>query len=167
MIRNAFVLLAVATLPLAAQQNVGTGAQRISDPKAAVMEVVLASVGASLGVGYSYAALRLCGRPVVVDGVSLSRDDNGCLVHAITGMMIIAPVSSTIATRVARRYTQANGSTLGALLGSAVGTFAGLRLAMAIDHRDAEHWEVLPHAAIVLSQGTFAVLGSRLVGMVR
>ena len=167
MARNAFALIVAAALPLSAQQNVGAGAQRMSEPRSAFIEVAAASVGAALGVGYTYVAVGSCNKPEIVDGISLAPDVDECLVHAVAGIMIIAPVTSTIATRVARRYTRADGSTFGALLGSVVGTFAGLRLAMAIDHGDAEDWDLMPHAAIVLSQGTFAVLGSRLLALGR
>lgn len=117
---------------------------------------VLETVGGSLGslIGVGAVALTSC-----------VGDDLGCSIIRIGAGGIAGAIGATLGTTLAAHYTKSRRSVVGAALGSVVGTGVGLGVHYAFNRnsdRNLDNAVVVP--IFVISQGTFAAIGSRLLG---
>jgi hypothetical protein len=117
-----------------------------------VVEALGGSVGSLLGVG----AIAL---------TSCHGDDLGCSIIRVGAGGVAGAVGATIGTTLAARYTNSRRSVVGAALGAVVGTGVGLGVHYAFNRNsDRNLGDAVVVPIFVLSQGTFAAIGSRMLG---
>ena len=117
-----------------------------------VVEAVGGSAGSLIGIG-AVALTRCVG------------DDLGCSIIRIGAGGVAGAVGATLGTTLAAHYTGSRRSVVGAALGAVVGTGVGLGVHYAFNRnsdRNLDNAVVVP--LFVLSQGTFAAIGSRMLG---
>jgi len=117
-----------------------------------VVEALSGSVGSLLGIG----AIAL---------TSCHGDDLGCSIIRVGAGGVVGAVGATIGTTLAAHYTSSRRSVLGAALGAIVGTGVGLGVHYAFNRNsDRNLGDAIVVPIFVLSQGTFAAIGSRMLG---
>ena len=120
-----------------------------------VVEVLGGSVGSLVGIG----AIAL---------TSCHGDDLGCSIIRVGAGGVAGAIGATIGTTIAARYTGSRRTVVGAALGAVVGTGAGLGVHYAFNRNsDRNLGDAVIVPIFVLSQGTFAAIGSRVVGRPR
>jgi hypothetical protein len=136
-----------------AQQRSGTAARQ-SDPAAFLLESLGGSVGSLIGIG----AVGLSSRCGV--------DDLGCLILKVGAGGVLGAIGATIGASLAARYTGSPRSAFGAALGAVAGTGVGLGIHYVLNNSSDRNFDdpgvVVP--IFIISQGTFAAIGSRLLG---
>jgi len=117
-----------------------------------VVEALGGSIGSLAGIG-AVALTRCVG------------DDLGCSIIRIGAGGVAGAAGATLGTTLAANYTKSRRSVVGAALGAVVGTGVGLGVHYAFNRnsdRNLDNALIVP--LFVLSQGTFAAIGSRLLG---
>jgi hypothetical protein len=133
-------------------------AARVSTPPAPnssgtfLIEALGGSLGSLIGVGA--VALTSC-----------HGEDFGCSVIRVGAGGVAGAIGATIGTSLTAHHTNSRRSVLGAALGAIVGTGVGLGVHYAFNHgSDRNLGDAVTVPIFVVSQGTFAALGSRLLG---
>ena len=117
-----------------------------------VVEALGGSLGSLAGIGVI--ALTSCGG-----------DDLGCSIIRVGAGGVTGAIGATIGTALAARYTRSRRSVVGSALGAVVGTGVGLGVHYAFNRNsDRNLGDAVVVPIFVLSQGTFAAIGSRLLG---
>lgn len=122
-------------------------------PGSLAVEALAGSLGSAIGMG------------IVALTADCGFDDLGCEILSIGAGGIAGIVGATIGTTIAARQTGSSRSVLGAALGATVGTGVGLGIHYIFNrgtNRNLGMPVVVP--IFVISQGTVAALGSRLLG---
>ena len=163
----ATILIALASHSLGAQTPAGVTQREMASPvtgssvlsvrpnggNAFVLEALAGSLGSLAGIG------------AVLLSVDCGFDDLGCEILTAGAAGALGVVGATVATSLAARSTGSRRSAGGALLGAVVGTGVGLGVHWLVNQnsdRNIGDAVVLP--IFVISQGTIAALGSRLLG---
>ena len=126
---------------------------RPPDPGAFVLESAAGALGSLAGIGLVAAASHC------------DVEDLGCILKTVGAGGLLGVVGATIGTTIAAKQTGAPRSVGGAALGAVVGTGAGLGLHWLLNRasdRNLGDWVVVP--IFTITQGTFAALGSRVLG---
>ena len=117
-----------------------------------VVDALGGSLGSLLGIG-------------VVALTSCQGEDLGCSIIRIGAGGVAGAVGATIGTTLAARYTGSRRSVVGAALGAVFGTGIGLGVHYAFNRNsDRNLGDAVVVPIFILSQGTFAAIGSRMVG---
>jgi hypothetical protein len=122
-------------------------------PASLAVEALAGSFGSAIGMG------------IVALAADCGFDDLGCEILSVGAGGIAGIVGATIGTAIAARQTGSSHSVLGAALGATVGTGVGLGIHYIFNrgtNRNLGMPVVVP--IFVISQGTVAALGSRLLG---
>jgi hypothetical protein len=122
-------------------------------PGSLAVEALAGSFGSAIGMG------------IVALAADCGFDDLGCELLSVGAGGIAGIVGATIGTTIAARQTGSSHSVLGAALGATVGTGVGLGIHYIFNrgtNRNLGMPVVVP--IFVISQGTVAALGSRLLG---
>jgi hypothetical protein len=110
------------------------------------------SIGSLIGVGA--VALTKC-----------HGEDFGCSVLRVGAGGVAGAIGATIGTSIAAHHTNSRRSVIGAALGAVVGTGVGLGVHYAFNHdSDRNLGDAVTVPIFVVAQGTFAAIGSRLLG---
>jgi hypothetical protein len=140
-----------------------------STSRPTVSRVTVASPGPNTGGSFVIEALGgSLGSLLGIGAVALTScvgDDLGCSIIRIGAGGVAGAVGSTLGTTLAARHTTSRRSVVGAALGAAVGTGVGLGVHYAFNRnsdRNLDNAVVVP--IFVISQGTFAAIGSRVLG---
>ena len=122
-----------------------------------VLEALAGSAGSLAGIGIVALGAH-CGS---------GDDDLACIITTIGAGGALGVVGATIGTTLAARYTGSRRSLPGAALGAAVGTGVGLGIHYVLNsNSDRNLGDKVVVPIFVIAQGTFAALGSRLLGTV-
>jgi hypothetical protein len=120
------------------------------------VEALGGSLGSLVGVG------------IVGLSAACGHEDLGCVIYTVGAGGIVGALGATIGTEVAARYTGSKRSVLGAALGAAVGTGVGLGIhALVNRNSDRNLGDPIVVPIFVIAQGTFAAIGSRMLGTAR
>jgi hypothetical protein len=126
------------------------------DPRAFLLEALGGSVGSLVGIG------------IVGLTANCGIDDLACVITSVGAGGALGVVGATIGTVLMAQYTGADRSALGALLGAVVGTGAGLGVHYLVNRAsDRNLGDAVVIPIFVLAQGTFAAIGSRVIGRSR
>jgi hypothetical protein len=128
------------------------GAPTPNTSRAFVVEALGGSLGSLVGIG----AIAL---------TSCHGDDLGCSIIRVGAGGVVGAVGATVGTTLAAHYTNSRRSVIGAALGAIVGTGVGLGVHYAFNRNsDRNLGDAVVVPIFVLSQGTFAAIGSRMLG---
>lgn len=147
------LLLALLVLPAALGAQERPHTVRHTDPTAFVIEATGGALGSLAGMG-TVAALSDCGV-----------EDLACLLKTVGAGGIMGVLGATVGTKLAANCTGSRSSISGAALGAVVGTGVGLGVHWLLNRgtdNNIGDWVVVP--IFTITQGTFAALGSRLLG---
>jgi hypothetical protein len=118
-----------------------------------LVEALGGSLGSLVGVG------------IVGLSAACGHEDLGCVIYTVGAGGIVGALGATIGTEVAARYTGSKRSVLGAVIGAAVGTGVGLGIhALVNRNSDRNLGDPIVVPIFVMAQGTFAAIGSRMLG---
>lgn len=157
---------AIAALIVSASANAQTPAAatraRAAEPTslaqpntsgALALEMLGGSVGSLVGIG------------IVGLTAHCGIDDLGCVILNVGAGGALGVVGATIGTTLVARQTGSRRSIAGASLGALVGTGAGLGIHYLLNQNsDRNLGDAVVVPIFVVAQGTFAALGSRLLG---
>jgi len=117
-----------------------------------IVEALGGSIGSLVGIGA--VALTSCGG-----------DDLGCSIIKVGAGGAAGALGATLGTTLAAHYTGSRRSVVGAALGAVAGTGLGLGVHYAFNRNsDRNLGDAVVVPIFVLSQGTFAAIGSRMLG---
>jgi hypothetical protein len=124
-----------------------------SAPNSFLIEAVGGSVGSLVGIG-------------LVGLVShCDVEDLGCIITSVGAGGLVGAICATAGATIAARQTGSNRSVAGAAIGSIVGTGVGLGVHYLLNSgSDRNLGDAIVIPIFVVSQGTLAALGSRLMG---
>lgn len=118
------------------------------------------ALGGSLG--------SLAGIGIVALAAGCGHEDLGCVILTVGAGGAVGALGATLGTELAARYTGSKHSVLGAALGAVVGTAVGLGVhALLNQNSDRNLGDPVVVPIFVIAQGTFAAIGSRMLGGAR